>query len=113
MPSLRLGFVIAPTSLQPALQMARRYSAWHGVTLLENALARFIQDGSLAAHIRAVGRVYADRHAEMSKRIERHCGRWLTVVGSEAGLHLATELKRGVSVNLAALGRDADNGVSG
>ena len=88
--------------------MAGRLGAWHGVTLLENTLARFIQDGSLAAHIRAVARVYAERHAEMSKQIERHCGRWLTVLRSEAGLHLSTELKPGVSVNLAALRRDAD-----
>jgi GntR family transcriptional regulator/MocR family aminotransferase len=107
-PSLRLGFLIAPRSLQPSLHMSRRLSSWHGVTLLENTLARFIQDGSLAAHIRAVGRVYAERHAEMIRRIERHCGRWLTVLRSEAGLHLATELKRGVSVNLASLGRAAD-----
>jgi GntR family transcriptional regulator / MocR family aminotransferase len=106
-PSLRLGFLIAPGSLQPALHAARRLSAWHGVTWLENTLARFIHDGCLAAHIRSVARVYAERHAEMSKQIEKHCGRWLTALPSEAGLHLATELNRGVSVNLAALRQDA------
>jgi GntR family transcriptional regulator/MocR family aminotransferase len=106
-PSLRLGFLVAPASLQPALRMARRLGAWHGPSLLENALARFIQDGTLSHHLRTVGRVYADRHAEMKRRLERHCGRWVTVLPSEAGLHLAVELKPGLSMNLAALCRDA------
>lgn len=107
LPSLRLGFLVAPASLQPALRAARQLSDLQGVVILEEALARFIEDGLLSAHVRTVGRVYAERHAEITRQIERQCGRWLRVLRSEAGLHIAAEVRPETRVDLAALRQDA------
>src|SRR5205814_4983574 len=43
-PMLRLGFLVAPTSLQPALRTAQRLTDWHGVVPMQAALARFIDE---------------------------------------------------------------------
>src|SRR5213594_2888510 len=45
LPSLRLGFIIAPPSLQSAVHKAKFVSDWHAPTLAQIALARFIEEG--------------------------------------------------------------------
>jgi GntR family transcriptional regulator/MocR family aminotransferase len=64
-PGLRLGFLVAPASLQPALQAARQLSDWHGDIAPQGALAEFIDSGALARHIRTVTREYEARYADV------------------------------------------------
>jgi GntR family transcriptional regulator/MocR family aminotransferase len=59
LPMLRVGFVIAPGSLQPALHAAKQLADWRGDLVTQGALARFIDDGLLSRHIRKATRVYA------------------------------------------------------
>ncbi|MGW4801801.1 MocR-like pyridoxine biosynthesis transcription factor PdxR, partial [Nonomuraea sp. NPDC004297] len=92
LPMLRLGFLIAPASLAPALRAARRLSDWHGELPTQAALARFIDEGLLARHIRKATREYAARHALIVAAL----GEFL--VPSTAGLHLCA---LGVSVRPA------------
>jgi GntR family transcriptional regulator/MocR family aminotransferase len=101
LPGLRLGFLVAPASLQPALRAAKQLTDWHSTTMLQAALATFIDDGHLAAHLRKVGRDYADRHARLTQALEARCGAWLRLVPSAAGLHLAAEVD--AAVNLPVL----------
>jgi GntR family transcriptional regulator / MocR family aminotransferase len=68
LPALRLGFLIAPASLRGALRTAKQLTDWHGEIPTQAALARFIDDGLLARHIRRVAREYAARHAMMPTR---------------------------------------------
>jgi GntR family transcriptional regulator / MocR family aminotransferase len=91
LPALRVGFLIAPASLQPALLAARQLCGWHGDVATQAALARFIDQGLLARHIRKVSREYAERHARITEAIEGRLNRWLRVIPSAAGLHLAAE----------------------
>lgn len=91
LPALRVGFLIAPASLQPALLAARQLCGWHGDVGTQAALARFIDQGLLARHIRKVSREYAGRHARITEAIERRFNRWLRVIPSAAGLHLSAE----------------------
>ncbi|MFC5828708.1 PLP-dependent aminotransferase family protein [Nonomuraea insulae] len=89
LPMLRLGFLIAPASLAPALRVARQLSDWHGELPTQAALARFIDEGLLARHIRKATREYATRHAMIAEALRAY------VVPSTAGLHLCA---LGVSV---------------
>ena len=89
LPTLRMGFLVAPASLRTALLTARQLTDWHGDLTAQAALARFIDRGLLARHIRKVMRVYAARHARILESIERRCSRRLRVIPSAAGLHLA------------------------
>src|SRR5882762_8162131 len=52
LPTLRLGFVVTPPSLRAAVHKAKAVSDWHTATPLQMALARFIDDGGFARHIR-------------------------------------------------------------
>jgi GntR family transcriptional regulator/MocR family aminotransferase len=96
LPGLRLGFVIAPESLQAALAAAKRLVDWHTETVTQAALARLIDDGSFTAHVRKAGRVYADRRERLLEAIDRELAPWVRVVPSVAGLHVFAEFVDGV-----------------
>jgi len=89
LPTLRIGFLVAPASLRSALLAARQLTDWHGDLLAQAALARFIERGLLARHIRKVRRAYAARHARILESLERRCGGHLRAIPSSAGLHLS------------------------
>jgi len=88
LPSLRLGFLVTPASFTPTVQKAKYVSDWHTPTVTQAALARFIDNGSFARHVRKVGRVYAERHRLIHEILARDFKRWLSVVPSIAGLHV-------------------------
>ncbi|MFB9475053.1 PLP-dependent aminotransferase family protein [Nonomuraea salmonea] len=96
LPMLRLGFLVAPASLAPALRAARQLTDWHGALPTQAALARFIDEGLLSRHIRKATREYAARHAMIAEALgadER-----LLPVPSTAGLHLCARLAPGVTI---------------
>jgi GntR family transcriptional regulator/MocR family aminotransferase len=108
LPTLRLGFLIAPASLQPALLAAKQLTDWHGELAMQAALARFIDQGLLAQHIRRVAREYATRHRQIVDSIERRFGRWLRLIPAAAGLHVAADVVPGTSVDVAQVVRRAE-----
>ncbi|NBH06455.1 PLP-dependent aminotransferase family protein, partial [Amycolatopsis sp. SID8362] len=88
LPMLRLGFLVAPPSLREALRHARQLSDWHGDLSAQAALARFIDEGLFARHLRRATKVYAERHERLVSTLDRRFAGRLRVVPSAAGLHL-------------------------
>ena len=113
LPTLRLGFVVAPRSLQASLQRAKAVADWHTSVPPQAALARFIDEGSLARHIRKMRRLYQARFARLSEILARDFTPWLKVVPSVAGLHMCA-LADGLSVDetVAIVDRAAARGVA-
>jgi GntR family transcriptional regulator / MocR family aminotransferase len=112
LPMLRLGFLVAPASLQPALRNAKQLADRHGEYPTQAALARFIDDGHLARHVRAATRDYAARHARIAALLAADFADWLRVLPSAAGLHLCARVAPGVAVDVAdVLRRAAVSGV--
>ncbi len=103
LPMLRIGFVIAPASLQPALRAAKQLTEWHGDQTAQAALARLIDEGLLARHIRKAGREYGARRALIVSSLAGELGEYLTLVPSAAGLHVAVRCD-GVDAETAARG---------
>lgn len=99
-PMLRLGFLVAPVSLQPALRTAKQLSDWHSEQSMQAALAHFVEDGLLARHIRRATREYADRFELICSSLQGELGQWLTLVPSVSGLHLCMRLRDDVSVDI-------------
>ncbi|NRQ31614.1 PLP-dependent aminotransferase family protein [Nonomuraea sp. NN258] len=97
LPMLRLGFLVAPASLGPALRAAKQLSDWHGELPTQAALARFIDEGLLARHIRKATREYAARHELIAATLA--ADERLRPVPSSAGLHLCARFAPGVSMN--------------
>ncbi|PZG20911.1 PLP-dependent aminotransferase family protein [Nonomuraea aridisoli] len=99
LPMLRIGFLVAPASLAPALRTAKRLCDWHSELPTQAALARFIDEGLLARHIRKATREYAARHVLIAEALAADDR--LEPVPSAAGLHLCARLAPGVSVRPA------------
>jgi GntR family transcriptional regulator / MocR family aminotransferase len=94
LPMLRLGFLVAPASLQPALRKAKQLTDWHTETPIQAALARFVAEGLLGRHVRKATREYAARRAQIVSGLSHYLGSWLEVVPSMAGLHVCARLVR-------------------
>jgi GntR family transcriptional regulator/MocR family aminotransferase len=109
LPTLRLGFLVAPASLQSALHKAKYVSDWHTTTVVQSALAAFIEDGGFARHIRKMSAIYNERHAILAEALVRDFADHLDLIPSETGLHIAA-LARAASVDqIAAVARRAAN----
>lgn len=92
LPTLRLGFVIAPPPLHAALRKAKHATDWHTSIPLQAATATFIENGMLARHIRRMRSVYSQRHHVVRAGLSEHLDDHLRALPSAAGIHIATEL---------------------
>ncbi|MFD0686663.1 MocR-like pyridoxine biosynthesis transcription factor PdxR [Actinomadura fibrosa] len=111
-PVLRLGFLVAPPSLHHAFRMARYVSSWHAEVPAQAALARFIDEGLLARHIRRSRREYEARHRRVAELVGEWFGDRLALVPSAAGLHLSARLTDGADdAELARRALDAGVGL--
>ncbi|MFF9041755.1 PLP-dependent aminotransferase family protein [Streptomyces sp. NPDC014892] len=94
LPSLRVGFLVAPAPLRAALRTAKYTVDWHTAVPTQAALARFVDDGLLARHVRRMQHTYATRHRAITKALTDHFADLTTLVPSAAGLHV-TAFTRG------------------
>jgi GntR family transcriptional regulator/MocR family aminotransferase len=98
LPALRLAFMVVPPSLREAVHKAKYVTDWHTATMLQSALAQFIDEGTFARHIRRVGRCYGQRLEMLTSEIKRNFGDYLDLIPSSTGLHVAA-YARGASVD--------------
>ena len=113
LPGLRLGFVVTPPSLREALHRAKYVADWSSPLFTQQALARFIDDGGLARHLRKMNRIYGARRRLVMATLARDFRDWLELLPSEAGLHLAARaLDPSVEAITAVARRAAQAGVA-
>jgi GntR family transcriptional regulator/MocR family aminotransferase len=105
LPGLRVGFVVTPPTLRDALRAAKQLSDGHGHIATQAALARFMDEGQLARHIRKASRVYTGRYEEVVGMITTQLTDLLDLVPSSAGLHVSARLRSG---DLAVAGAVVD-----
>jgi GntR family transcriptional regulator/MocR family aminotransferase len=113
LPTLRLGFVVVPPSLQAAMHKASYVSYWHLPTVTQTALAYLLDSGDFARHIRRVGRVYKERHATLVTSLSENFADQLELIPSTTGLHVAALARRdSVEQIEAVVSRAADADVA-
>jgi GntR family transcriptional regulator/MocR family aminotransferase len=94
LPTIRTGFVLVPPGLRDAVVAARQVSDGYGQIAVQAALARFIDEGQLARHVRKAGRAYAERKNRICRALSALGAQGegdlpgLEVVPSQAGLHV-------------------------
>jgi GntR family transcriptional regulator / MocR family aminotransferase len=110
LPALRVGFVVAPRSLQPALRGAKRVTTWEGDLTTQGALAEFLAEGHHAAHVRRAAKVYRPRRALLLEGLGR-LDDVLEIVPSVAGLHVSTRFRDQTTDDVAVVARAAARGV--
>jgi GntR family transcriptional regulator/MocR family aminotransferase len=112
LPTLRMGFLVAPPSLRHALRAAKFVTDWHTNLPIQAALAEFIDTGGLARHVRRMRAVYRTRHELIDSALAGPLARWLELVPAHAGLHASAYLRHGDADDLTRLRKDcAEAGV--
>lgn len=92
-PSLRKGFIVAPSWARDALVSVKHCADSHSDTITQSALAAFIREGHLARHVRHMRPIYGQRREALLGGLRRELADWLEVIPSEAGLHLAARIR--------------------
>lgn len=87
-PSLRLSFLVLPASLVDAAEAIMAEGPAAASLLGQGALARFIADGHLAAHLRRTRLLYADRQHALIASAKRHLEGMLYIEPDPGGMHL-------------------------
>ncbi|MCA9878194.1 MAG: PLP-dependent aminotransferase family protein [Thermomicrobiales bacterium] len=85
-PTLRLGYLVAPTELADALLLTRRFSDIHIPLLEQLALTDFIQEGHYDRHLRRMRRLYRHRRDLLHAELCRHLGNLLEVRVPDMGM---------------------------
>ncbi|WP_027782903.1 MULTISPECIES: PLP-dependent aminotransferase family protein [Burkholderia] len=93
---LRIGFMVVPAELRPALS-----AVWHATARAvgvapQLALARFIGHGDFAKHLRAARHAYRQRRDIVLDQLAKHAGGRYTVSGEHAGFHFVLWLPPGM-----------------
>jgi GntR family transcriptional regulator/MocR family aminotransferase len=111
LPKIRLGFLIAPKSLQEALKTAYSLSAWHCQWPAQGAMAEFIRDGLFARHVRRMRRIYAARHDKVLSIFERRFAHWLEPVPCVAGMHVSVFFRSTIALEAMVAAQAEESGI--
>lgn len=101
-PSLRLGYLVAPTELLAGLLAARRFIDMHLPVLEQMALTDFFREGHFARHLRKMRLIYKERRNALVDALTQELGDILNIGVPEAGLHLVAWLPRERDARLIA-----------
>jgi GntR family transcriptional regulator/MocR family aminotransferase len=93
LPALRLGYMVAPASLQPAISGAKWLTDRHVALLYQAVLALFIDEGHFERHLRRMRKVYERRRAVLLESFETFFGDRARVTGTESGMHVLVHLE--------------------
>ena len=88
MPSLRLGYVVAPERFVTPFTRGRARIDVHSSGIGQVALAGFMKEGHLLRHLRRMRKVYAIRQQALMQAIITYMPDDLSVAPSATGLHL-------------------------
>ena len=103
LPTLRIGFLVGPRSLRTAMHKATFVSHWHAPTVAQTALARLIDNGDFARHIRRAARVYRKRHEMIVATVKHDFADHLEIIPSATGLHVAALARRASAEQMNAM----------
>ncbi|MDR7270852.1 GntR family transcriptional regulator/MocR family aminotransferase [Pelomonas saccharophila] len=101
-PALRLGYVIVPPALATGFAEAAARLQLEGRQLTQLALARFIEEGHFAAHIRRMRQAYAARREILAAAWARELGKAMPLIGTETGMHVSVALPAAVEAAVIA-----------
>lgn len=89
LPTLRLGYIVAPPWARSALLAAKTLADGPCCGPTQETVAALIRGGHLARHVRRMLKSYTRRREVLLDLIGRDLRRWLQPVPSFAGLHVA------------------------
>jgi GntR family transcriptional regulator/MocR family aminotransferase len=109
-PALRIGYLIAPASLVPALTAAKWLSDLHSASLEQQTLADFIADGMYERHLRRLRRRNTARRTALLEAVAKYLGDRVELTGEGAGAQVVLWPRKKV-VEEAVVAAAAQKGV--
>jgi len=94
-PALRIGFVVAPPPLAEPLVRLRGHFDRQPALDAQAILARFLDDGHMAGHLRRMRTLYRDRRDALADALEAALGERARIERPETGINLIVELEGG------------------
>ena len=101
-PSLRLGYLVAPTELLAGLIATQRFISVHPPLVEQMALADFLAEGYFVRYIRKMRQLYQERRNALVDTLRQKLGKKLEIGVPEAGMHLTVWLPSGMSAQAVA-----------
>jgi GntR family transcriptional regulator/MocR family aminotransferase len=101
--TLRIGFLVAPASIGHAVKAAKYLTDWHTALPTQAALARFIDAGGFARHVRRMREVYRARHERIVQAVTTLFPRELEIVPSSVGMHVCAIARAATVDRIAAI----------
>jgi GntR family transcriptional regulator/MocR family aminotransferase len=95
--SLRIGYLVVPSALVPALTAAKWLADRHTATLEQETLAEFIRSGMYERHLRRLRRRNAQRRSALLESLHAHVGGRVELTGEGAGAHIVLWPRRRLS----------------
>ena len=96
MPGIRLGYLILPRALRDVFVAAKWLVDRHSDNMSQAVLAEFMASGMFARHVVTMRRIYAERHAALTRFSAELYQRGATLLPSSAGLHACAMLPPGL-----------------
>lgn len=96
-PSLRIGYLVAPEPLIPALTAAKWLSDLHSATLEQQTLREFIASGAYERQLRQLRRRNTARRAALLSAVHDFLGERVELTGAGAGAHVVLWPRQRVS----------------
>jgi 2-aminoadipate transaminase len=94
-PALRLGVLVAPVAVLPALAAAKQSSDLVCSALMQRAVAHYLRQGHMAGHLQAARALYVPRRDAMLSALERYLPQ-CTWTDPQGGLSLLVSLPAGI-----------------
>ena len=91
-PALRLGYMVAPPDFVEIFHRIAGATMQGAPTHLQLIVARFIEEGHFAAHIRRMRKIYAEREQTIVESARRHLAGLMTVKPTNSGFHTTARL---------------------
>jgi GntR family transcriptional regulator/MocR family aminotransferase len=94
-PSMRLGYLVIPLDLIERFAAMRQVMDICPTHITQAVMSDFIREGHFARHVRRMRPIYAERRRVLVAELERQLGDDVTIMGDEAGMHLAIFIASG------------------
>jgi len=94
---LRIGYLVVPPDLVNVFLALRRDVDSHSPSVAEAALAEFISEGYLSAHIRRMRILYEKRQATLIGLLTEKTADFLSIEPQDSGMHLIAYLRSDIN----------------
>ncbi|MDA7948790.1 MAG: PLP-dependent aminotransferase family protein [Hyphomicrobiaceae bacterium] len=91
-PGIRVGYAVVPPALAEPLRSLQRNSGHIAPGVVQLALAKFIEEGHLRAHVRRTCALYEERQDALVSALEENFGTRMRVNRPAGGMQLVAEL---------------------